>query len=285
MAPVHVLARVQELRAGAKVLDVATYAEQGAVVWFAELPEHPAVHDLRQAESDSDELLRVRRVPSVDPPEPDDELLPWITGDWRSADGRLSLSSSIQESTGDRDIPTRTRYLEDHPDITPAFDRWLQSWKRWAEQDRYDQPARRLYRTAWDAHRRATGDAEEMELRAGMGLLTVRNGDGPPTRRHRLMAPVESSMDERSGTITFSVAAERVGLELDMLDVETPRDVQQIAAIREDVREFEATQSTRWSRDRSWSGWRMRSTAGSGSMSATSRRARSAACRSRLRRR
>ncbi|MGH3440305.1 MAG: AAA domain-containing protein, partial [Sciscionella sp.] len=175
------LGRTQELL----VKPVRTADKFEEVMWFSDLPEHPAVHSAhRLAGLDADApLLAVDRVPKLDPPVVPDQLKSWIDGPLDNSDQEPSIREAIYDApfeTTDGEAAglqgaggTRSRVeLADVPEVEAAFADWLSDWKLWAERERRDAVARDIYKELFEVHLRSTDHSEEFELVLGVGCLS-----------------------------------------------------------------------------------------------------------------
>lgn len=112
--------------------DIESYRTEGAVHWWHELPEHPAVHTADGTDADAP-LLTIDRIPPVDPPRPDFELRPWLTG---RVDGPRQAPGLLDDES---------HRLGEHPEITDAFATYLGHWEEWARRELRDGPVREVY--------------------------------------------------------------------------------------------------------------------------------------------
>ncbi|BCL16044.1 AAA domain-containing protein [Micromonospora sagamiensis] len=198
------------------------------VLWLADLPHHPAVATAHRAGDPEPEspILSIGRVARAAPPDVGELLARWLNGpldDPRRPPVLRTGITLLEEATADDDpdapVPSRSLALDDHPEVTEAYDGWLVGWETWAEQEQRDRPVRDLYGQLFKAYTVATGNPEEYELVLGAGCLSWRPDGHPPVRRHLLTAPVVVSLDENSGRLTVAQRdpADGVKIELDML--------------------------------------------------------------------
>ena len=206
------LARAQQLKT-TPPRTTESYVRDGAVIWLANLPQHPAVTSSHRGGDPEEEapLFTVDRVPRVAHPEPDGQLRPWLSGPVDDPTAAPTLRESVpasrvpdlrdQAQAGDADDLVR---LEDLPGVQAAFEGWLQVWRAWADQELADRPVRELYGELFSTYVTATGHPEELELVLGVGCLAWRPEDHVPVRRHMLTARRRSSFDDDSGRLTVT---------------------------------------------------------------------------------
>jgi len=254
------LGRSQELLAK-PVRQVNAYEK---VVWFGDLPEHPALTwGNRTAEPDPDQpLLSLERVPKADPPVVPTALVEWIDGALDNLDEPPVLRDAIYidepEASGEfgtpghpltddeedievDTVPRQRLEIGDSPEISAGFDDWLLTWQLWADQERRDREVRAVYQDLFSADLAATDHAEEYELVVGIGCLSWAPDDHPGVVRHLTTAPISIVLDDTTGTLTVSAepAAEALSIELDMLDPRLITSPDKIDEIRKLAREYE----------------------------------------------
>lgn len=237
--------RTQEVREEpARTVDV--YRREGAVLWFGDLPHHPAVRSaLDEGEPEPEApFLTVDRLPRLTPPAPDDRLAEWV--DWARDDPHTEprLRDSIVRPTdkvGDDGLPIGcVEHLDKRPEISASFRAWLQDWQAWADQEPRDRPIRDLYGELFAMYVNALGRTEEQELVIAVGCLAWTPADHPTVRRHLLTTPVAIEFDDDIGRLTV-VSAESVDaadVEVEMLDARLITQPQQLNESRERARDF-----------------------------------------------
>lgn len=105
--PFEFLARAQQLRTDPP-RRVDAYGRDGEVVWFADLPDHPAVATAhRGGDPDpTDEVLNVERLPRLCPPAPDGVLRPWLDGPVENPERPpMALTAIVRYVDGDSPGP------------------------------------------------------------------------------------------------------------------------------------------------------------------------------------
>ncbi|WP_343709409.1 AAA domain-containing protein [Mycobacterium sp.] len=201
------------------------------VLWFGELPEHPAVHSShRVAELEvAAPLLVVDRVPKLDPPLLPDQLELWVDG----PTGDVEIEPALSEAIYTEDPDASRVELADVPQIGDAFEHWVAAWRLWAQRERRDAAARDSYRQLFEVQLASVDHSEEFELVLGVGCLTWRPMDHDQVLRHIATAPIAIDFDENTGTLTVVQVAspEAVSIELDMLDpalISSPAKIDEI---------------------------------------------------------
>jgi very-short-patch-repair endonuclease len=242
------LGRVQQLKTKPpRTIDA--YLRDGSVLWFIDLPEHPAVHSVHRIgePEPEDVLLTIERVPRLDPPVGGEDLVAWLDGAIDDPDAPPALREQItfQDLDGEPDpvtgrVPSRTLALADPPDVQDQFDRWLPAWKTWAAKELQDRPVRELYGSLFSTYVAASGHPEELELVAGVGCLAWHPSGQPAVRRHVVTAPITISFDDDSGQLTVArtESVEAAQVELDMLDpgvVTNPHHIKEARAAARDL--------------------------------------------------
>lgn len=219
------LARSQQLKAKPpRTLD--TYE---SVLWFGDLPEHPAITAVhREVDPEpGQDLLVMARVPHRPAPEPG-ELRPWLDGEFDNPDEGPRLREPVDEE--DDPVP---------PEVRDAFDLWRAKWSRWAEQERVDRPARAAYNRLFSTYVSSTGCSEELEFVVAVGCLAWAPDGHEVVKRHLVTAPAVVHFDDKTGGLTVG-QAEGGTVELDMLDPGLVPNSQHISQARDLVRLLEA---------------------------------------------
>lgn len=240
------LMRAQEVRdEPARTVDA--YRRDGAVLWFGDLPHHPAVRSaLDEGEPDpAAPFLTVDRVPRLTPPAPDDRLAEWLDLACDDPATEPRLRDSIIRPTdevGDDGLPIGcVEHLDERPEISESFREWLRDWQAWADQEPRDRPIRDLYGELFAMYVNALGHAEEQELVIGVGCLAWTPADHPTVLRHLLTASVAIEFDDDTGrlTVVSAESVEAADVEVEMLDARLITQPQQLNESRARARDFE----------------------------------------------
>jgi very-short-patch-repair endonuclease len=219
------------------------------VIWFGDLPEHPAVRSAHRDENPGPDvpLLAVERVGKQDSPALPDGLGPWVDGPTNDVDREPSLREAIytddagasleSQDCEDGQASTGRRVdLAEVPDVVASFDRWLADWRMWADGER----ARSLYKGLFETLLMSTDHSEEFELVLGLGCLSWRPEGHEQVLRHVATAPITITLEENAGTLTVAqvTSPETVSIELDMLDPELIPSPAKIDEVRQTAREY-----------------------------------------------
>ncbi|MEV0649428.1 AAA domain-containing protein [Phytomonospora sp. NPDC050363] len=209
------LARVQQLRSDPPRTVEAYQQGGGAVLWFAGIPEHPAVTAIGPEPEPDDVLLTVDRVARVDPPRPTSGLAARLIG-----------------VLDDPELPPQ---VEHGPD--PEHAAYLETWNEWAATERVEAPVRDLYGRLFAMHVAASGHPEDLELVLGIGCLAWTPPEEPPVRRHLLTAPIAIGFDADTGRLSVVrvKALDALAVELEMIDPGRIAASAQLPGIRSDA--------------------------------------------------
>jgi very-short-patch-repair endonuclease len=224
------LGRAQQLR-NQPPRTVEAYRREGAVLWIADFPYHPAVTTAYRGEPEpGDPLLTIDRVPRLDPPEPGPAIAAWLSGPLDDPDRPPEL---IQESTENGSAS---------PEVRERYFNWIAGWRSWADRERVDRPVRARYGELFSAYVTASGNPEELEVVCGIGCLAWTPPGHPAVRRHVLTAPVSIRFDDDTGRLSVLPveAGQPVEVELDMLDPGLVSNPAHVNEVRADARAFEA---------------------------------------------
>jgi AAA domain len=228
------LARAQQLK-NQPPRAVDGYRRDGAVLWLADLPNHPAVSTAHRDEDPEpdDPLLTIERVPRLDPPAPGETLGQWLPGPLDDPDHPPALRLITEPGAEPVEAP---------PEVRQHYDRWFELWTEWAAQDRIHRPVRAAYGELFSAYVTASGNPEELELVAGAGCLTWTPPGHPPVKRHLLTAPAAIHFDDDTGRLTVRrvESVDALDVELDMLDPGLVTNPAHVNEIRAEARQFES---------------------------------------------
>lgn len=121
------------------------------------------------------EIAKPRLLP---PPEPSEDLLPWVRphsiGDSSVEYPELADSMLVEEpggpdKHGNPTIITVTHRLEDHPEVSTAWDNYVQdSWWPWAERDRELRLVQNVYNDLFAVYQKQQRLGEAYEVVIGM---------------------------------------------------------------------------------------------------------------------
>ncbi len=204
------LEKVQSLRVS-RIQDIAAYQREGTVIWIGDLPEHSAVH--YQRADPGSPFLMVQKVPIPAPPEPDAELRPWLDSGWDKPDRDAALRTSRTTSA---DVTLR---LDDHPEVSAAFERWFPSRAEWAERALPHLEAHRLYQTMYEMYTRSESASETLEAVLALGFLTWKAPELGTVRRHVLTMPVTIGFDSDYGGISVAIDTAATGYTAELQEI------------------------------------------------------------------
>jgi len=239
-----------------------------SVLWFANVPVgagcKSAAHGGRV--TDDDEVqegiwLEVREEELPTPPEPDQDLRPWMDAheyqQAREESPRLNPTAVLPDpggrSSDDGEAPLKICRLEEHPGVKGLYERYTQRWQQWAEGLRDQIRAKQLYRELFAIHTQLQREGEQLELCVGFGLL-----DWPEpgkqagrVRRHMVTATASLRFLPREGVMRVECPEEgaRLALEDDMLDPEHQPDRVHVEEIHAQLKTIQAEDAV-WDRER-----------------------------------
>lgn len=147
-----------------------------------------------------DEVARVSRVVlEPEPPRPAD-LEGWLQP------RREDLIEPRLRPTGPVDgVDTPA---DEAGDVRRAFDTWLETWRRWARDERVRRERKKVYDDLFDVHRLAVEQPESVELVLGAGLLQVPVEGARGLRVHMVSQSVQVEQDLESGDMVCTLALE-----------------------------------------------------------------------------
>lgn len=240
------LARTQELKEK-PVRDINSYIKDGAVRWFFDIPEHPAIN-LQERLEPGAAFLTVKRIPEAPVPLIPENIEPRVTRPFNDPSVTPKLQASVSEDesaavsmdAGPEDADTTSKTDSDESSIQQRFEEWLGQWTQWAAKERKDKSARQFYTRLFQLRREAEKQSEELELVLGIGLLTWTPKDHDAVQRHLYTAPMRIELDADSGSLSVQINDDVVTLntELDMLDPAAFGSKHLPGAIRERVEEL-----------------------------------------------
>ncbi|MFJ4657940.1 AAA domain-containing protein [Nocardia sp. NPDC088792] len=207
------LAKTQTLRMS-RIQDIATYQRDGEVIWIADLPGHSAV-TYQQADPGKP-FLMVQKVTIEPVPEPESALRSWLHKGWDKTDPEPTLRETRIDQAG------QEIRLDSESEVRTAFDEWLPEWRKWAVQARPKQEVRRLYQTMYEMYTRYDGATETLEAVFALGLLTWKQEDLGPVRRHVLTMPVVLGFDSDYGAISVSIDPAVTGYTAELQEILDP---------------------------------------------------------------
>ena len=134
--------------------------------------------------NEGEHLLTVARIDAAESLTPPEAVQEVLEGAWDDPNNRPSIAVDTSAELTVR-----------------AFD-WLREWDVWAEIERHERPARKLYDELFQLRRDIEKASETFELILGFGLLSWQPEDHDRVRRHLFTVSVEVGFDDLSGDIT-----------------------------------------------------------------------------------
>ncbi|MFH0810228.1 MAG: AAA domain-containing protein, partial [Pseudomonadota bacterium] len=194
--------------------------EQEWVLWFRDLPEHPAIRvaypvgtGAPEAPADSDvtasqaaetqPILAVARPTLAHPPEPPAVMAGWLEPGWEEPDGAIVVTQS-RFLTGPDGKAHGVKFGED-PDRLEQFEDWRVRWEEWRDNERRARQAMRLFERLYELRSRLEREGERLELMLGDGLLSWHRSEGDinhPLLLQRVQLEFDSTRPEF--TLLFS---------------------------------------------------------------------------------
>lgn len=240
------LARVQQVTSQTP-RTIETYERDGDVLWFHALPDHPAVKTShRSGELDpSDPILTIDRVSRIAPPAGPSLIEDWLRHRIDNPEEEPTLVDQRVVEIGkaeDGSTEVETQRVEDHPHVVEAYERWLPSWRVWANAELSAMPVREVYGRLFSIHLASTNNPEEMEVICGLNCLAWQPDGHDSAQRHVFAAAGAVEFDDETGRLTVRAveSMDTLSLELDMLDPAVVRDPLRINEIRDAARTLDA---------------------------------------------
>lgn len=216
-------------------------SEYEKVLWLADIPHQPQCRCavwFNEPEKDQETWVRIERPRLSSPPEPPDDLKPWLDpaqvndSSLEMPELRRRIAVPLPDHNEDPEAP-RFIELSEHPEIEALWEQYVEKhWWPWAEKDKRLQPVQKVYTDLFSIYQKQQRLGEKYEVILGLGLLVWRTPGGHEVRRHLITAQTNISFDASRGIITVGPAGEgaKLTLEQDMLEAqERPGPVEQKA--------------------------------------------------------
>lgn len=149
-------------------------------------------------------ILRLPKITTPEPPQPSDELGPWITGDIDFVHEKPSLVEEIELESDDESILS-TRKLSDFPHLRTEFTKWIGAWEAWAEKSKDDLEVQRIYSSLFNARDQIRDQSQDWEFVIGIGRLRLGIGTEKEIDRHIFISPCLIDLDSATGTLFVRV--------------------------------------------------------------------------------
>lgn len=227
------LARYLREFVGLRTTTVRDVSKYDQVLWFADMPqdkgcESPAWID---GIEEGAPWLVVKKQTLPESPAPPMQIHPWIdlTACKNASNEVLPLRQTTMlpnpEKADGEDERLIQASLDDHPEVSSAYDRYIQRWEAWRNEYRRLKAIQDVYAGLFSLHTQVRKQNELVELVLGVGLLEwhapVKN-KAVTTRRHMVTAKVDLRFDAGRGEMRLEPASDGCDLriETDMLEAE-----------------------------------------------------------------
>jgi hypothetical protein len=149
-------------------------------------------------------ILRLPKITTPEPPQPSDDLGPWITGDIDFIYEKPSLLDEVEYESEDGTVVTSMK-LRDFPNIKNEFDKWISAWEAWTEKSRDDLEVQRIYSSLFNARDQIRDQSQDWEFVVGIGRLRLGIGTDKEIDRHIFVSPCVIDLDSATGTLFVRV--------------------------------------------------------------------------------
>lgn len=197
------LAQVQSIKAK-KVRDVKSYTDKGEVLWLSSIAGHDAILSDPSA-APGDPFLIVHKLPEDPSPDVPKTLTKFVKG----------------PTTSFRTPPTFPQITDESEQaLIDARDTYLVEWELWSEEAKRNAPIHALYKKLFSIRNTVAAKGDSVEILLAAGLLAWHPAGHDPVRRHLITAPIEISLNSKTGAISASLAetVTHLNAEFDMLD-------------------------------------------------------------------
>src|SRR5215467_8749217 len=240
------LARYLKEFVGLRTTTVHDVNKYESVLWFGDMPQEPECQSPawnHQIAERGGPWLEVHKQQFPQRPAPPEIVLPWI--DQRALTRAAAEMPRLRPTRLEPDPyrPTRLepdpdtkvgegeeppmveRRLEDHPEVTEAYERYRPAWESWSSEYQRRSRIQSVYAELFRMHTQLQKQGEIIELVLGFGLLAWRHtngGNSPSILRHMITAQVDLDFDATTGTIQLDCGTDGAQLKIedDMLDAE-----------------------------------------------------------------
>jgi hypothetical protein len=144
------------------------------------------------------------KITTPEPPQPSDDLGPWITGDIDFIYEKPSLLDEVEYESEDGTVVTSMK-LKDFPNIKNEFDKWMSTWEAWAEKSKDDLDVQRIYSSLFNARDQIRDQSQDWEFVVGIGRLRLGIGTDKEIDRHIFVSPCVIDLDSATGTLFVRV--------------------------------------------------------------------------------
>lgn len=217
-------------------LDSDAYRE---ILWFGNVPKEPECscsvwkgqngEDGKPLSVPSEGWLEIRRPDRSEPPEPPEDVVPWIKTDlWVDSQNELPelyetiLNPDWESGIDDDEKIPQFLNLPDFPEIQKTWDQYIEDeWWRWAENDRKKEKVQDCYNQLFRLHRAKLQMGDDYELILSVGCLSWIDPKekSEKIKRHVLTLAATVRFDSINAVVTVQAdgSMSDVHLETDML--------------------------------------------------------------------
>jgi len=151
-------------------------------------------------------ILRVPKVLIPEPPQPSENLGPWISGEIEDPTEQLHLYTFDEMENQDLSDPDASsidlsQTKVDYKQLQREFESWIKQWEVWAEKTKSSREVRKLYSSLFDARSKFKEQSQDWEFVLGVGRLRLRVGSDQLLDRHLFTLPCVIDLDEDTGTL------------------------------------------------------------------------------------
>jgi very-short-patch-repair endonuclease len=165
--------------------------EQPWSLWLHGLPDHPSIKrgaarsgpsrgkakENQSADSNSEGfVLQVQRPVLTRPPDPPNEIAPWLEAGWEDPSAEILVHQSRNDS--DQTDESRVMNFDDDKTRTAALQRWKLLRDEWAKSEKPARAAMKIFETLYALYGRIDREGERVELVLGDGILSWRRAEG-----------------------------------------------------------------------------------------------------------
>jgi len=178
---------------------------------LCDLPEHSSIQrgevkaPSAKAKKANDEatsngasyVLKVQRPRLTRPPEPPEEIAPWLASGWDDPSSELAIEESRRES--EEAAGSVVARFDDEQGRVASFERWKAQRGEWAQKEKPARAAMKLFETLYALYGRIDREGERVELILGDGILSWRRSEGGifhPILLQRLQLQFDASVPE-----------------------------------------------------------------------------------------
>jgi len=219
-----------------RALDSDAYRE---ILWFGNVPKEPECscsiwkgqngEDGKPLSFPSEGWLEIRRPDRSEPPEPPEEVVPWINTDiWVDSQQELPalfatiLNPDWESGIDDDDKISQFLKLSDFPEIQTTWEHYIENkWWAWAENDRKKEKVQDCYNQLFRLHRAKLQMGDQYELILAVGCLRWIDPkeNNEKIKRHVLTLAATVRFDSTNAIVTVQAdgSMSDVHLETDML--------------------------------------------------------------------